>query len=130
MRARATITGMVVGAGIFIACNTLPLFGPPLACLAGELANGALEDPILLITGCAGLTIEALIQAVELEIANLAGDTDASVDVAPAPVASDASSDGAAMVQSSQPSATQAYKAHLQRILARAKAIQADGGAK
>jgi hypothetical protein len=127
------VTGMVVGAGIFIACNTLPVFGPPLACIAGELANGALEDPILIVSGCIGATITALIQAIEIELANLAGDTDASVDaVTPVPVTGDAASDGAAMTQASsgQPSATQAYKAHLQRILARAKAIQVDGGAK
>jgi hypothetical protein len=109
-------SGLLVGAlGLGIAaCNTLPAFSPVFACLAGELANGAIEDPILLLQGCAGATIAALIQVIEEEIANLAG-LDAG-----------ASSDGTTVL-STMPNAAQAYQAHLQRVLTQAKALQASG---
>lgn len=122
---RKSLIAMTGGVSIFIACNTLPIFTPVLSCLAGELANGALEDPLLLVSGCAQATITALVQLIEQEIANLAPEPDAGVVT---------SSDGGASSATATPptppntpTSAQMYKAHLQRILTKAQALQASG---
>jgi hypothetical protein len=125
---RKYLFGMTGGAMIFIACNTLPIFTPVFSCLAGELANGALEDPLLLITGCAGATLAALVQVIELEISNLAPEPDAGVvTVADAGDSSAAMAPPSPVPPNNPPTPSQVYKAHLQRILAKAQALQAQG---
>jgi hypothetical protein len=120
-----------VGAGlVFIACNVLPAFGPVFACISGELANGALEDPILLVSGCAGATLAALIQVIQIEIANLSSGTTAYPDASSSAVFATVSSSDAGSLAAVPPSpsaATVAYKAHLVRILDQAQALQAKG---
>jgi hypothetical protein len=122
------LAGTSSALALIVACNALPAFGPVFGCLAGELANGALEDPMLLVEGCAGATIAALIQVIEIEMANLTSggaSSDASVVMAVT------SSEGGAAVTTlavppSPSSAAVAYKAHLQRILDKAHAASSD----
>jgi hypothetical protein len=111
-------------AGILFAaaCQTLPLFGPPLACIAGDLASGAIEDPLQIVADCAGATIAAVIAAIEQELANQPAASDAGTSAAGA-----APSAPAGAVPSFPGPQRAAYVAHLQRILARAKALQAQG---
>ena len=118
---RKSLMGMTGGVMMFVACNTLPIFTPVFSCLAGELANGALEDPLLLVSGCAQATVAALIQLIEQEIANLAPDPDAGV------VTSSDAGAASATATPNTPTPAQAYKSHLQRILTKAQALQASG---
>ena len=112
-------------AGILFAaaCQTLPLFGPPIACIAGDLASGATEDPLQIVADCAGATIAAIIAAIEEELANQPVIADAGAGMVGV-----ASSASAGAVPSYPGPQRAAYEAHLQRILARAKALQAQGG--
>ena len=120
---RKSLLGMGLGTVIFVACQTLPAFAPVFACLAGELSQGALEDPMLLIQGCAGATLAALIQAIQIELANPPATVDAGITVT---VSGEGGTSTAAIV--STPTVTRvAYEAHLNRILTAAKALQATG---
>lgn len=115
---RKYLLGMGFGTvlSVIFACAVLPAFGPVFACISGELSQGALEDPMLLISGCLGATIEALIQVIQIELANPPADAGAST------VAAD---DGGA---SPMPGVSRAaYEAHLNRILVRAQALKASG---
>jgi len=119
-----------LGLGIFFACNELPVFQPVFACISSELAQGALEDPLLLVTGCAGATIEALITVIEQELAN---PPVPDAGVVEASASDSASGDGASasVVMSAAPEGGYGshaeYEAHLNRILAKAKSLQAQG---
>lgn len=104
------------------ACQTLPLFAPPLACIAGDLASGATEDPLQIVADCAGATIAAVIAAIEQELANPPSAADAG---AWSGVSGASSASGT--VPSYPGPQRAAYVAHLQRVLARAKALQAQG---
>ena len=128
-KTRSALGAMVIGGGaavavLVLACNTLPLFGPPLACIAGELANGAIEDPLVIVADCAGATIAAIIQAIELELASPPVEPDAG-DAQSVPGAVPSAAPGT--IPAFPGAQRQAYEAHLRRILARAKALQAQG---
>lgn len=125
-----TVCSMAGGVAIFVtACASLQAFGPVAACLANELAQGAIEDPLLLITGCAGATIAALISVIEQALANPSVIVDGGGDSG---VASPVASDGGALALASVITNSggwdrQMYEAHLNRILVRAKTLAASG---
>lgn len=137
-----TVLAMSLGSAIFFACSTLPVFGPPLACLTGELARG-IEDPLTILGDCAGATLAALIQAIEMQLGNppssdasapvqlvTSGDRSSQQESSSRSAQGLAAVAGDAGVSPMEPSPVVtrvAYEAHLRRVLVRAKALQSAG---
>lgn len=132
------VAGMLIGVVFFVACAALPAFGPVFACISSELAQGALEDPLLLISGCLGATIEALITVITQELDSSPADASADVAAAADASAGPGSSDAAVLADAAQVSLKASlsqggwnsrddYESHLKRILAKAQALKAQG---